>query len=87
MVKLSECNVGDLFSVKYLDGTDEEKRHLKDMGFAPSAIIRIVSINQENMIVQVFDSRIAINKEISDNINGTIVKINKRKTLSLHKGF
>ena len=72
--KLSNCKIKDQFCVRYLDGTEEEKRHLRNLGFVPSSLINIVNINSDNMIVQVFDSRKAINKEISDHIYGVILQ-------------
>ncbi len=87
MNKLKECKPGDQFSVKYLDGSEERKRHLQNLGFVPATIINIININSENMIVQIFDSRIAINSEISDHVYGTIIKKEKDtpKILSLFK--
>ena len=38
-----------------------------------------VNTNENNMIVEVFDSRIAINCEISNNVYGTILKKDKEK--------
>ena len=87
MNKLKECNAGEEFSIKYLEGTEERKRHLQNLGFVPTAIINVISTNEDNMIVQVFDSRIAINSEISDHVYGIILKKDKDtpKKLSLFK--
>jgi ferrous iron transport protein A len=87
MNKLKECKPGENFSIKYLDGTEEQKRHLQNLGFVPTTIVGVISVINENMIVQVFDSRIAINDEISDHVYGTILKkdIAKPKRLSLFK--
>ena len=85
MNRLKDCKNGDQFSIKYLDGTDEQKRHLQNLGFIPTSVINIVSINEDNMIVQVFDSRIAINSEISNNVDGTILKKDKEKRLLLFR--
>ena len=79
MNRLKDCKKGDQFSIKYLDGTDEQKRHLQNLGFIPTSIINVISTNEDNMIVQVFDSRIAINSEISNNVYGTILKKDKDK--------
>jgi len=79
MNRLRDCKSGDQFSIKYLNGTDEQKRHLQNLGFIPTSVINIVNTNEDNMIVQVFDSRIAINSEISNNVYGTILKKDKDK--------
>ena len=83
MNKLSECKANDQFSIKYLDGTEEQKRHLQNLGFVPTTIINVINTNEDNMIVQVFDSRIAINNEISNHVYGLILKKNIDKPLKL----
>ena len=85
MNRLKDCKNGDQFSIKYLDGTDEQKRHLQNLGFILTSIINVISTNKDNMIVQVFDSRIAINSEISNNVYGTILKKDKEKRLTLFR--
>ena len=85
MNRLRDCKNGDQFSIKYLDGTDEQKRHLQNLGFIPTIVIKVVNTDADNMIVQVFDSRIAINSEISNNVYGTILKKDKEKRLLLFR--
>ena len=85
MNRLRDCKNGDQFSIKYLDGTDEQKRHLQNLGFIPTTVINVINTNEDNMIVQVFDSRIAINSEISNNVYGTILKKDKEKRLILFR--
>ena len=55
------------------------------MGFIPTIVIKVVNTDADNMIVQVFDSRIAINSEISNNVYGTILKKDKEKRLLLFR--
>ena len=83
MNRLSECRINDQFSVKYLEGTVEQKRHLQNLGFVPATIISIINITNDNMIVQIFDSRIAINRETSECIYGIILKKEKNKKKNL----
>lgn len=87
MNKLSECKPNEEFSINYLDGTEERKKHLHNLGFVPTTIIKVINIINDNMIVQVFDSRIAINSEVSDYVYGIILKkdIAKPKRLSLFR--
>lgn len=82
---LNECKKGDAFSIKYLNGNDEQKRHLQNLGFVPSVLIYIINVVNDNMIVQIFNSRIAINDEISSHVYGTIIKKEKQKKLLLTK--
>ena len=74
MNKLSECKINDKFIIKYIEGTEEQKRHLQNIGFVPTTIISIINIINDNMIVQVFDSRIGIDSKISSNIYGKVLK-------------
>lgn len=87
MNKLNECRSNDMFCIKYIDGSDEQKRHLQNLGFVPATTINVINVIGENMIVQVFDSRIAINHEVSDYVYGTIMKreVSKPKVLSLFR--
>ena len=55
MNELKDCNSGDQFSIKYLDGTEERKRHLQNLSFIPTTIINVINTSEDNMIVQVFD--------------------------------
>ena len=50
MNKLNECKIGDRFSVKFIDGNEEQKRHLQNLGFVPATIVSVVSIINDNMI-------------------------------------
>ena len=38
MNKLNECKPNDIFIIKYIKGTEEQKRHLQNLGFIPSSI-------------------------------------------------
>ena len=55
MNKLKECNAGDQFSIKYLEGTEERKRHLQNLGFVPTTVINVINTNEDNMIAQVLE--------------------------------
>lgn len=77
--KLNDCNINDQFIIRYLDGDEAEKRRLQNLGFIPSSIIKVINITDDNMIVLVFDSRIAINKEVCNNIRGTILERKSNK--------
>ena len=87
MNKLNECVSGDHLIIKYLDGPEEYRRHLRNLGFVPTIVINVLTIINNDMIVEVFDSKIAINCEMCDYIYGTILekKIGKKKILSRFK--
>mgnify|MGYP003302088543 CR=1 FL=1 len=87
MNKLRECKAGEQFRIQYINGTEEQKRRLQNLGFIPTSIISVINTSEDNMIVQVFQSRVAINYEISDLVCGIIIKQEKEpfKILSLFK--
>ena len=65
---LSEIEAGRSRIVKGVEGNDKLRKHLESLGFIPGAMISVVTANNGNIIVNVKESRIAINKEMSDYI-------------------
>ncbi len=59
---------GEEYEVMRIGGSPEAKRHLSELGFVPEARVTVISKNGENMIVKIFDSRIAISKEMAGKI-------------------
>ncbi len=65
---LSMANVGESVSIKRITGNDETRQHLSELGFIIGEIIRIVSKNGGNLIINVKDSRIALDKTLANRI-------------------
>lgn len=42
---LDKLNVGDIFTINYINGDNSLKRRLLDLGFIPSAIVKCVLIS------------------------------------------
>ena len=59
---------GEKLIIKRVGGRDEMKKHLADLGFVPGAEITIVSDLDGNLIVNVKEARVAINKELAGKI-------------------
>ena len=68
MMPLSMTDIGVMVSIKRITGTDEVKQHLSELGFVVGEEISIVNKNGGNLIVNVKDSRIALDKTLANRI-------------------
>lgn len=62
---LAMCGVGDELTVKKVGGDAAVRQHLNELGFNVGTQVKIVSTIDGNIIVQVKESRIALNKEMA----------------------
>lgn len=65
---LTMANIGECVSVKRVTGNDEIRQHLAELGFIMGEPVTIVSKNGGNLIINVKDSRIAIDKTMANRI-------------------
>ncbi len=65
---LSMVGIGEVKLVCKVLGQDEMHRHLETLGFVPGAEVVVVSELDGNLIVNIKDSRIAVNKDIATKI-------------------
>ncbi len=65
---LSMVNVGEKKLVVKVNGRDEQRKHLEKLGFVEGAEVTVVSELAGNMIVNVKDSRIAIDRSLANRI-------------------
>lgn len=68
MMPLTMANIGERVSVKRVTGNDEIRQHLAELGFIMGEPVTIVSKNGGNLIINVKDSRIAIDKTMANRI-------------------
>lgn len=68
MMPLSMADVGSLVSIKKISGNDEVKQHLSELGFVVNEEVSVVNKNGGNMIVNVKNSRIALDKSLANRI-------------------
>lgn len=68
MMPLSMANIGESNTIKKVGGQDETKRFLENMGFVSGANVTIVSSMSGNLIVNIKDSRVAINQAMAKKI-------------------
>ncbi|MBQ1711419.1 MAG: ferrous iron transport protein A [Treponema sp.] len=65
---LSMASIGEHFLIKKINGKEEVRRFLENLGFVAGAEISLISEISGNVIVQVKDSRVAISKEMAQKI-------------------
>ncbi|MBE6355118.1 FeoA family protein [Treponema sp.] len=59
---------GEPLLVKKINGKEEVRRFLENLGFVAGAQVSVVSENMGNVIVQIKDCRVAISKEMAQKI-------------------
>lgn len=62
---LTIANVGETVIIKRITGNDEIRQHLAELGFVPDTEVKVISKISGNVIVQVKDSRIALDKSMA----------------------
>ena len=68
MMPLSMAVIGEKKTVIKVGGKDEVRRFLQNLGFVEGAEITVVSELSGNMIINVKDTRIAIDKSMANRI-------------------
>ncbi|MBR2991437.1 MAG: ferrous iron transport protein A [Solobacterium sp.] len=68
MLPLSYATVGEMNIIRKLSGKPEVKKHLEDMGFVVGAPIMVVSTVNGNLIVNVKETKVALDKELAAKI-------------------
>lgn len=68
MMPLTLANAGEKNMIRKVGGSPEMKKHLEDMGFVAGGNVTIVSTIGGNLIVNVKESRVAINLEMAGKI-------------------
>lgn len=65
---LTMVRTGETSTIKRIGGKDETKRFLENLGFITGTKVTVVSAIGGNLIVNVKDSRVAINQEMAKKI-------------------
>ena len=68
MIPLTAAQAGETVTIKKITGRDELRRHLAEMGFVVDDDVTVVNEMAGNLIVQVKDSRVALNKDMANRI-------------------
>lgn len=65
---LTMAKQGEVNYIKKVGGKEETRKFLENLGFVTGGMVMIVSQIGGNMIVNVKDSRVAINKDMASKI-------------------
>ena len=62
---LTMSKAGDTVTIQKITGKDEVRQHLAELGFVVGETVTIVSEISGNLIIQVKDARIALDKTLA----------------------
>ena len=65
---LTMSSIGETNTIRKVGGNEETKRFLENLGFVAGAEITVVSAIGGNVIVNIKDSRVAINQDMARHI-------------------
>ena len=65
---LTMASIGETNTIRKVGGNEETKRFLENLGFVAGAEITVVSAIGGNVIVNINDSRVAINQDMARHI-------------------
>ena len=65
---LTMASIGEANTIRKVGGNEETKRFLENLGFVAGAEITVVSAIGGNVIVNIKDSRVAINQDMAIHI-------------------
>ena len=68
MMPLTLAGRGEPVTIRKITGKDEIRQHLAELGFVMDATVTVVSEMGGNLIVQVKDSRIALDRNMAGRI-------------------
>jgi len=68
MMPLSMVKTGEVNVIKKVGGKEETRKFLESLGFVTGGAVTVISEISGNMIVNVKDSRVAINRDMANKI-------------------
>ena len=68
MMPLTMTKSGETVTIRKISGKDEVRQHLAELGFVVDSDVTVVSEIAGDLIVQVKDSRIALDKSMANRI-------------------
>ena len=68
MMPLTMAKSGETVVIRKISGKDEVRQHLAELGFVVDSNVTVISEIAGNLIVQVRDSRIALDKTMANRI-------------------
>lgn len=68
MMPLTMAKSGETVAIRKITGKDEVRQHLAELGFVVDSSVTVVSEIAGNLIVQVKDSRVALDRGMASRI-------------------
>ncbi len=68
MMPLTMAKAGETVTIRRISGKDEVRQHLAELGFLVDTAVTVVNSIMGNLIVQVRDSRVAIDQSMANRI-------------------
>ena len=68
MMPLAMANVGDVNIIRKITGRDEVRQHLAELGFVVDTDVTVVTVMGGSLILQVRDSRVALDRSMASRI-------------------
>ena len=68
MMPLGMAAIGDVNTIKKITGRDDVRQHLAELGFVVGSEVTVVNEIAGNLIVQVKESRLALDKTMANRI-------------------
>lgn len=68
MMPLSMAKPGETVTIRKITGKDEVRQHLAELGFVVESDVTVVSELAGNLILQVKDSRVALDRSMANRI-------------------
>ena len=68
MMPLTMTKAGEAVTIRKITGKDEVRQHLAELGFVVDSDVTVVSEIAGNLILQVKDSRIALDRTMANRI-------------------
>ncbi len=65
---LTMAPVGEPATIRKITGRDDQRRHLAELGFVVDTVVTVVASLGGNLIIQVADSRVALDKTVANRI-------------------
>ncbi len=65
---LSMARPGETLTIRKITGKDEVRAHLTELGFTVDSVVTVVTQLAGNLILQVKDSRVALNRDLASRI-------------------